>query len=130
MTLMTAGTLITDENRTALALFWAASFSRQDRGCGRAGLHRRALLRQPRVRGWRGGASRRLGDLDGDGDLDAVVANSLDDTISVLLNNGDRTFADQVTYPVVENPWSVVLVDLDEDGDLDKPSRRAPSTRL
>ncbi len=60
-----------------------------------------------------------LGDLNGDGDLDAVVVNRYDDNVSVLLNNGDRTFAGQVTYPVGQDPWSVVLPDLDGDGDLD-----------
>ena len=60
-----------------------------------------------------------LGDLNADGDLDAVVVNQNDDSISILLNNGDGTLADQVIYPVGSNPWSVVLVDLDDDGDID-----------
>jgi hypothetical protein len=67
-----------------------------------------------------------LGDLNGDNDVDAIVLNRYDDNVSVLLNNGDRTFADQVTYPVGQNPWSVVLVDLDDDGDLDQAISRGP----
>jgi len=43
-----------------------------------------------------------LGDLDGDGDLDMVVANpytsKFSSGISVLLNNGDGTFAPQTRY--------------------------------
>ena len=39
-------------------------------------------------------------DLDGDGDGDLVTANLIDATISVLLNNGDGTFADAVTYQI------------------------------
>ena len=66
-----------------------------------------------------------LGDLNGDGNVDAVVVNQYDDNVSILLNNGDRTFAEQVTYPVIQNPWSVVLVDLDADGDLDQAITKA-----
>ena len=33
-----------------------------------------------------------FGDLDRDGDLDAVTANALDDTITVLLNDGNGAF--------------------------------------
>ncbi|HRZ12283.1 MAG TPA: FG-GAP-like repeat-containing protein [Kiritimatiellia bacterium] len=57
-----------------------------------------------------------LGDLDGDGDLDAVVAHS-DTGIRPALNDGSGTFTDsgQIlgTYNLVR------LADLDGDGDLD-----------
>ncbi|GAH08116.1 unnamed protein product, partial [marine sediment metagenome] len=39
-----------------------------------------------------------IGDLDGDLDLDLAVANNISDNVSVLLNNGDGTFAADVTY--------------------------------
>ena len=42
-----------------------------------------------------------LGDLNGDGILDAVIANSDGDTVSILLGRGDGTFADQATYPIL-----------------------------
>jgi len=85
-------------------------------------------------------------DLDADGDVDLVITNkdsvekdSLDlatadeesadpatankntDNISVLLNEGDGTFAEHVDYPVTEGlaPRTVSTADLDADGDLD-----------
>jgi uncharacterized delta-60 repeat protein len=58
-------------------------------------------------------------DLDGDGDLDLVVVNSLSNTASVLMNNGDGTFPAKVDYGVGDEPFSVFCADLDGDGDLD-----------
>ena len=40
------------------------------------------------------------GDFNGDGRLDLAVANQYDNTVSVLLGNGDGTFQPQVTYAV------------------------------
>jgi hypothetical protein len=40
-------------------------------------------------------------------------------TVSVLLGNGDGTFAAKVDYPTAKYPYSVVLGDLDGDGRLD-----------
>ncbi len=60
-----------------------------------------------------------IGDLDGDGDLDMAVANRNSDNVSVLLNQGDGTFADDVAYDVGGVPWSVATGDLDGDGDID-----------
>ncbi len=65
------------------------------------------------------GADIALGDLDADGDLDAATANAGADTVSILLNHGDATFAPHVEYPVGQRPRSVGMADLDEDGDLD-----------
>jgi hypothetical protein len=58
-------------------------------------------------------------DLDGDGKLDLVTANSGDSTVSVLLGHGDGTFAAKVDYPVGTNPHSVSLDDVDGDRRLD-----------
>ena len=41
-----------------------------------------------------------VADLNGDGNPDIIVANSGDDTVSVLLGNGDGTFQPQQTFPV------------------------------
>jgi len=60
-----------------------------------------------------------LGDLDGDGNLDVVVANYGGGNVSVLLGNGDGTFAAQSLFVAGNWPTSVALGDLNEDGYLD-----------
>jgi hypothetical protein len=66
-----------------------------------------------------------FGDLDGDGDLDALVGNGhIDDTgwpNSVWLNDGTGRFTDsgQELGESYESTHNVSLVDLDGDGDLD-----------
>ncbi|RZK49808.1 MAG: hypothetical protein EOO59_16240 [Hymenobacter sp.] len=60
-----------------------------------------------------------LGDLDGDGDLDLVTANSLGTSASVRLNGGAGTFGGGSTLATTANPRNVVLGDVDGDGDLD-----------
>jgi len=56
------------------------------------------------------------GDLNGDGNVDLVVACS--GTVSVLLGTGTGTFAPAVTYPV-GTPTALVLADFNGDGKLD-----------
>ena len=58
-------------------------------------------------------------DLDGDGDIDLAVANYYDDDVSILLNNGDGTFALAVNYGAGNYPSSVFGADVDGDGDTD-----------
>jgi hypothetical protein len=60
-----------------------------------------------------------LGDVNGDGNLDAAVANSFDANGGILLGNGDGTFDPATTYGSVAHTPSVDLGDLDGDGDLD-----------
>jgi len=60
-----------------------------------------------------------LGDVDNDGDLDFVTANSNTNTVSVRLNDGKGTFSGSTQVGVVYNPELVTLGDLDGDGDLD-----------
>jgi hypothetical protein len=60
-------------------------------------------------------------DLDGDNDLDLAVTNSnyYDSRVSILMNNGDGTFAGAINYGVGYSPKSVYCADLDGDTDLD-----------
>ena len=65
-----------------------------------------------------------LGDLDGDGDLDALVANghserARNEANKVWLNNGHGTFTDSGRDLGASISQAVVLGDLDRDGDLD-----------
>jgi ankyrin repeat protein len=64
-------------------------------------------------------ASVAVGDLDGDEGLDLAVANGSSDNVSVLLNNGDGTFARRMNYFAGDAPSSVAVGDLDGDGWLD-----------
>jgi hypothetical protein len=60
-----------------------------------------------------------LADLNGDGLLDIVTANfssAPTGTVSVLLNNGDGTFAPAVTYPAGNGPYGLAVADLYGDG--------------
>jgi hypothetical protein len=64
-----------------------------------------------------GGWAVALGDLDGDGDLDAFVANT--DANTVWLNDGNGAFTDDGQRLGGAITAAVALGDLDGDGDLD-----------
>src|SRR5258708_6218366 len=49
-----------------------------------------------------------LGDLNGDGKPDIAVANIFSDTVSVLLNQGNGTFAGASDYRACCEPFSVI----------------------
>jgi hypothetical protein len=63
-----------------------------------------------------------IGDIDGDGKPDLVVANSSDNTLSVFLNTstvGNIGFAPQVTVNSGASAYDLVIADFDGDGKPD-----------
>jgi len=66
-----------------------------------------------------------VGKFRGGGKLDLVVTNGSDNTVSVLLGNGDGTFQPQVAYtttgayPQGNTPRWVAIADVNKDGHLD-----------
>src|SRR5208282_4761682 len=60
-----------------------------------------------------------IGDFNGDGKLDLAVANTQDNTISILLGDGDGTFKPQTTVPTAPAPLVLVAGDFNGDGKLD-----------
>jgi uncharacterized delta-60 repeat protein len=58
-------------------------------------------------------------DIDGDGDLDLLVANTTGTSVNILLNNGAGTFTPGTNPTVGSNPRCVAAADLDNDGDID-----------
>jgi hypothetical protein len=60
-----------------------------------------------------------LGDVNGDGHLDAIVPTANTSNVSVLLGNGDGTFTYLSDYPIASGPNGIVLGDFNGDGYLD-----------
>ncbi|MGB8368208.1 MAG: FG-GAP repeat domain-containing protein [Limisphaerales bacterium] len=58
-------------------------------------------------------------DVNGDGKVDLICANSLDNTLSVLLNDGSGGFVLAGNYFVGNYPLSVVAADVNGDGRMD-----------
>jgi len=58
-------------------------------------------------------------DLNGDGVLDIVSPNTISHDVTVLLGEGDGTFAPSRTFPGGDSPRTAVTEDFDEDGRLD-----------
>lgn len=61
-----------------------------------------------------GSSSLSPADLDGDGDIDLVVACR--DTISVLINNGNGTMGEVTNFPTEIDPQSIAIADFNLDG--------------
>ncbi len=58
-------------------------------------------------------------DFDRDGNADLAVANINDDTVSILLGNGDGTFGPQQVLSTGTQPRGLAVLDADGDGDVD-----------
>jgi hypothetical protein len=58
-------------------------------------------------------------DLNGDGKLDLVVSQPGNNTIAVLVGNGDGTFQSAVNYPSCFGPSALSAADIDGDGKRD-----------
>ena len=56
------------------------------------------------------------GDFNADGKLDLAVANRSDHNVSILLGNGDTTFAAKQDFDTGTDPTSVAIADLNKDG--------------
>lgn len=65
------------------------------------------------------GSDTAVGDLNGDGIPDTVVAQSNTNNVAILLGNGDGTFTSQGAVTAGTAPQSVTLGDLNGDGILD-----------
>ncbi len=58
-------------------------------------------------------------DFNADGNADLAIANINDDTVSIVLGNGDGTFMPQQTINVGDHPRGIAVLDFDGDGDVD-----------
>ena len=54
-------------------------------------------------------------DFNRDGNVDLVVSNYSDNTVSILLGNGDGTFQPQTTFGTFSAPFGIAVGDLNDD---------------
>lgn len=69
-------------------------------------------------------------DINGDGRLDLVTANSSTNTLTVLTNNGSGGFGYNTTLHVGGKPYCVVAADLNGDGKMDLISANGSTNNI
>ncbi|MEE9441076.1 MAG: VCBS repeat-containing protein [candidate division Zixibacteria bacterium] len=60
-----------------------------------------------------------VADFNGDGSADIAVANTGDDNITVMLNDGMGNYQDTANYIVGDNPITILADNFNEDDDID-----------
>lgn len=60
-----------------------------------------------------------FGDLDDDGDVDMIAANPWEDTLTVLLNDGNASFGTAFARATVDFPYRLAIADFNVDGIAD-----------
>ena len=58
-------------------------------------------------------------DIDGDGNVDAVVSSRFDDTVAWYMNDGNGGFTKQVIDVEADGAFGNSAIDMDSDGDID-----------
>ncbi len=69
-------------------------------------------------------------DFNADGITDIAVANTTTNKVSVLLGDGDGTFAPQIELTVGSGPRGIAVLDADGDGDMDIATANQSSSNI
>ncbi len=70
------------------------------------------------------------GDFNRDGKTDICIGNGVEDTVSILLGNGDGTYGPQQAVTVGQTPRGIAVLDADGDGDQDIVNTNTGSTNV
>jgi len=72
------------------------------------------------------------GDFNGDGKLDLATANATDNTVTILLGNGDGTFSQAPGSPIAvgTTPYAIVAADFRANGKLDLATANSGSNNV
>ena len=103
----------------ALILITATFFSLSFPVCAEDLAATATIKTWPLGAGAAGAAALAAGDLNNDGHLDLVTANSSSNNISVLLGDGKGNFGPATVFAVGVKPKSIALADFNRDGKLD-----------
>ncbi len=71
-----------------------------------------------------------VGDLNGDGKLDIATANEVPNTVSILINTGNGTYASAINYGAGSYPNTIALGDVNGDSFLDIATSNATSDSI